>query len=155
MRDGVALKRVVEFEKPDLIIPEIEALAIDELVALESKGYKVVLTARAVQLTMNRQGIRRLVAETLHIPTSPYQFANTLVDYPTAIETVSLPCVVKLVMSSSVKGQSLVKTANDIQAAWDCAQEGGRVGKGWVIAEGFALKSGNLALALPCLVRIG
>ncbi len=137
MLDGAALRRVIEMEKPDLIIPEIEALATHELVALEQEGYKVVPTARAAQLTMNREGIRRLAAEILQIPTSPYQFADDFADYQKAIEAIGLPCVVKPVMSSSGKGQSLVKTPHDIQAAWDYAQDGGRSGKGRVIVEGF------------------
>jgi len=137
MLDGAALRAVVEAEKPDLIVPEIEAIATDELVKLEKEGYRVVPTARAVNLTMNREGIRRLAAEELELPTSPYRFAGTYEEYRTAVEAVGLPLVVKPVMSSSGKGQSTVKEAGDIDEAWNYAQSGGRAGKGRVIVEGF------------------
>jgi phosphoribosylglycinamide formyltransferase 2 len=137
MLDGAALRNIIEQEKPNLIIPEIEALATDELVKLEEEGYKIVPTARAARLTMNREGIRRLAAEELQLPTSAYRFADTLEDYQAAIQEIGLPCVVKPVMSSSGKGQSLVKTEVDVQTAWDYAQQGGRTGKGRVIVEGF------------------
>ncbi|TCK02302.1 formate-dependent phosphoribosylglycinamide formyltransferase [Marinobacterium mangrovicola] len=137
MLDGDALRAVVEQEKPDLIVPEIEALATETLLALESEGYKVVPTARTARLTMDREGIRRLAAEELRLPTSPYRFADTEEEYNAAITAVGLPCVVKPVMSSSGKGQSLVRAEADIAPAWEYAQAGGRAGKGRVIVEGF------------------
>lgn len=137
MLDGAALRQLVEQEKPALIVPEIEAIATDELVQLESEGFTVVPTARAAKLTMNREGIRRLAAEELSLPTSPYRFAETLEQYQQAVTEIGLPCVVKPVMSSSGKGQSTVKTETDIQTAWDYAQSGGRAGQGRVIVEGF------------------
>lgn len=137
MLDGAALRRVVELEKPALIVPEIEAIATDELVALEAEGWHVVPTARAAQLTMNREGIRRLAAETLSIPTSPFVFADNLADFEAAIKQVGMPCVVKPIMSSSGKGQSVVKTEADVLTAWEYAQSGGRAGGGRVIVEGF------------------
>lgn len=137
MLDGRALRDLIEKERPALIVPEIEAIATDELVKLESEGWHVIPTARAAQLTMNREGIRRLAAEELGLSTSPYQFAETLDDYLAAIKVIGLPCVVKPIMSSSGKGQSLVKTAEDIHNAWEYAQSGGRTGKGKVIVEGF------------------
>lgn len=137
MLDGAALRAIIEQEKPDLIVPEIEAIATAELVRLEKEGFKVVPTARAVNLTMNREGIRRLAAEELGLPTSPYRFAGDRDEYLAAVEEVGLPLVVKPVMSSSGKGQSTVKSDADIEAAWDYAQTGGRAGKGRVIVEGF------------------
>jgi phosphoribosylglycinamide formyltransferase 2 len=137
MLDGEALRRLVEVEKPDLLIPEIEAIATDTLVELENEGCTVVPTARAAWLTMNREGIRRLAAEDLGLKTSPYIFAQTEEEFRAAIDTIGLPCVVKPIMSSSGKGQSLIKTAADIEPAWHYAQEGGRAGKGKVIVEGF------------------
>jgi len=137
MLDGAALRQVIEQEKPDLIVPEIEAIATDTLAALEQDGFNVVPTARATQLTMNREGIRRLAAEELGLSTSPYQFAATKDEYLAAIDQVGMPCVVKPIMSSSGKGQSLVRSADDINHAWDYAQEGGRAGAGKVIVEGF------------------
>ncbi|MFC6670375.1 formate-dependent phosphoribosylglycinamide formyltransferase [Marinobacterium aestuariivivens] len=137
MLDGEALRAIVEQEKPDLIVPEIEALATDTLVALEQEGYRVVPTARATRLTMNREGIRRLAAEELGLPTSPYRFADSAEEYRAAIEAVGLPCVVKPVMSSSGKGQSLVRGEADVDGAWHYAQQGGRAGQGRVIVEGF------------------
>ena len=137
MLDGAALRQLVEQEKPALIVPEIEAIATDELVQLESEGFTVVPTARAARLTMNREGIRRLAAEELSLPTSPYRFAESLEEYQQAVAEIGLPCVVKPVMSSSGKGQSTVKTETDIQSAWDYAQSGGRAGQGRVIVEGF------------------
>lgn len=137
MLDGAALRELVEKENPALIVPEIEAIATDELVQLEREGFTVVPTARAARLTMNREGIRRLAAEELSLPTSPYRFAETLQDYQQAVAEIGLPCVVKPVMSSSGKGQSTIKTEADIQAAWDYAQSGGRAGQGRVIVEGF------------------
>jgi phosphoribosylglycinamide formyltransferase 2 len=137
MLDGEALRRVVELEKPDLIVPEIEAIATDTLVELEKEGFHVVPTARATQLTMNREGIRRLAAEELGLPTSAYRFAATEAEYLAAIDAIGLPCVIKPIMSSSGKGQSLVRTSGEIAPAWQYAQEGGRAGAGKVIVEGF------------------
>ncbi len=137
MLDAKALREVIEKEKPGYVVPEIEAIATEELVALEQEGFNVIPTARAVNLTMNREGIRRLAAEELNLPTSPYLFASTLEEYLVAVESIGLPCVVKPIMSSSGKGQSLVKTQADIQKAWDYAQTGGRAGAGKVIVEGF------------------
>ncbi|MDN3679097.1 formate-dependent phosphoribosylglycinamide formyltransferase [Vibrio tapetis subsp. quintayensis] len=137
MLDGEALTTLIEKEQPDYVVPEIEAIATDTLVALEAKGLNVVPTAHATKLTMNREGIRRLAAEELEIPTSRYRFADSLEDFKQAIEFVGIPCVVKPVMSSSGKGQSVIKHADDIQQAWDYAQDGGRAGAGRVIVEGF------------------
>ncbi len=137
MLDGAALRAVIEQEKPDLIVPEIEAIATETLVALEAEGFTVIPTANAARLTMNREGIRRLAGETLALTTSPYRFAATLEEYHTAVAAIGLPCVVKPIMSSSGKGQSTVKTEADIDKAWVYAQEGGRAGQGKVIVEGF------------------
>lgn len=137
MLDGDALRTVIEQEQPDYIVPEIEAIATETLVALEAEGFKVVPTARATQLTMNREGIRRLAAEELGLPTSPFQFADQYEDFVAAIDTVGMPCVVKPIMSSSGKGQSVVRSAADIETSWNYAQEGGRTGAGRVIVEGF------------------
>ena len=137
MLDGGSLRRVIEQEKPNLIVPEIEAIATPELVKLEEEGHHVIPTARAVNLTMNREGIRRLAAEELGLPTSPYRFAGSREEYLAAVQEIGLPLVVKPVMSSSGKGQSTVKTEGDIEAAWEYAQSGGRAGKGRVIVEGF------------------
>ncbi|MGQ7956603.1 formate-dependent phosphoribosylglycinamide formyltransferase [Pseudomonas sp. SP16.1] len=137
MLDGAALRAVIEAEQPHFIVPEIEAIATATLVELEAEGFNVVPTARAAQLTMNREGIRRLAAEELGLPTSPYHFADTFEDYAAAVRAVGYPCVVKPIMSSSGKGQSVLKGDADLQRAWDHAQEGGRAGKGRVIVEGF------------------
>lgn len=137
MLDGAAIRRLVEQEQPHFIVPEIEAIATDELLKLEQEGITVVPTARAARLTMNREGIRRLAAEELGLNTSPYRFAGTREEYLAAVRDVGLPCVVKPVMSSSGKGQSLVKQDQDIDTAWDYAQSGGRAGQGRVIVEGF------------------
>jgi len=137
MLDGAALRRIIEAERPNLIVPEIEAIATPELVKLEQEGYQVIPTARAVNLTMNREGIRRLAAEELGLATSPFRFAGSKEEYLAAVEAIGTPLVVKPVMSSSGKGQSTVKSADDIEAAWDYAQTGGRAGKGRVIVEGF------------------
>lgn len=137
MLDGGALRHVIEQEKPDHIIPEVEAIATPELVKLEQEGYHVTPTARAAYLTMNREGIRRLAAEELGLPTSPYRFADTYEEFRAAIDEIGLPCVVKPVMSSSGHGQSTIKTADQIDAAWHEAMEGGRAGAGRVIVEGF------------------
>ena len=137
MLDGEALKSVIKEENPDYIIPEIEAIATDKLVELEAEGYNVVPTANATKLTMNREGIRRLAAEQLGIPTSPYRFAETKEEFDKAVAEIGLPCVVKPVMSSSGHGQSTVKTEDQIDEAWRVSQEGGRAGGGKVIVEGF------------------
>tara|TARA_B110000503_G_scaffold43564_1_gene71230 strand:- start:147 stop:1328 length:1182 start_codon:yes stop_codon:yes gene_type:complete len=137
MLDGIALRRVIEQEQPQYIVPEIEAIATDTLVALESEGYNVVPTARAAQLTMNREGIRRLAAETLGLATSPYRFAESHEDFLAAVAEIGLPCVVKPIMSSSGKGQSTLRSNDDIEPAWHYAQAGGRAGAGKVIVEGF------------------
>ncbi|PAV49020.1 phosphoribosylglycinamide formyltransferase 2 [Pseudomonas sp. HAR-UPW-AIA-41] len=137
MLDGDALRAVILKEQPHFIVPEIEAIATDTLVELEAEGFTVIPTARAAQLTMNREGIRRLAAEELGLPTSPYRFADTFGDYVEAVKAVGYPCVVKPIMSSSGKGQSLLRGESELEAAWDYAQEGGRAGKGRVIVEGF------------------
>lgn len=137
MLDADALRKAVEEEKPDFIIPEVEAIATPELVKLEQEGWHVVPTARATRLTMNREGIRRLAAEELGLKTSPYRFASTREEFDRAIGEIGMPCVVKPVMSSSGHGQSTIKKAADIDAAWREAQEGGRAGAGRVIVEGF------------------
>lgn len=138
MLDPAQLKAVVELERPDLIVPEVEAIATDQLRAFEEAGITTVVpTARATQLTMNREGIRRLAAETLGLPTSPYQFAADKQSFDAAVAAIGLPCVVKPIMSSSGKGQSTLRHAGQIDAAWEYAQEGGRAGKGAVIVEGF------------------
>lgn len=137
MLDGEALKEIVEREKPDHIIPEVEAIATPMLVELEKEGYNVTPTANAAFLTMNREGIRRLAAEELGVTTSPYKFASTFDEFKAAVDSIGIPCVVKPIMSSSGHGQSVVKTEDDIEKAWKIAQEGGRAGAGRVIVEGF------------------
>jgi phosphoribosylglycinamide formyltransferase 2 len=137
MLDGEALRAVIEQEHPDLVVPEIEAIHTPTLIALEKEGLKVIPTARAAWLTMDREGIRRLAAEELKLPTSPYRFCGTREEYLEAIDALGTPCVVKPVMSSSGKGQSVVRTPADANASWDYAQSGGRAGKGRVIVEGF------------------
>ena len=137
MLDAAALRKVIEAEKPDYIVPEIEAIATPELLKLEKEGYHVIPTARATFLTMNREGIRRLAAEELGLPTSKYRFASTEEEYKQAVHEVGIPCVVKPVMSSSGHGQSVVKTEADIKTSWEIAQSGGRAGAGKVIVEGF------------------
>jgi phosphoribosylglycinamide formyltransferase 2 len=138
MLDGAALRGVIETEKPHLVVPEVEAIATDVLAEIEAEGVvEIIPTARATQLTMNREGIRRLAAEELGLRTSPFEFAETKEEFLAAIENIGLPCVVKPIMSSSGKGQSLVKTDSDIDASWQYAQEGGRAGAGKVIVEGF------------------
>lgn len=136
MLDGDALRRLIEVEQPHRIVPEIEAIATDVLVALEAEGYSVTPTARATRLTMNREGIRRLAAEELGLATSPYRFADDAESFHQAVSAIGLPCVVKPVMSSSGKGQSLVRTDAEIDPAWEYAQSGGRAGTGRVIVEG-------------------
>ncbi|WP_443091202.1 formate-dependent phosphoribosylglycinamide formyltransferase [Basfia succiniciproducens] len=137
MLDGEALKALVEKERPDYIVPEVEAIATATLVELEQKGFTVVPTAKATQLTMNREGIRRLAAEELGLPTSNYQFVDNFTDFKSAVENIGIPCVVKPIMSSSGHGQSIIKSVDQIQQAWDYAQQGGRAGAGRVIVEGF------------------
>ena len=137
MLDGDALEAVIREENPDYIIPEIEAIATDRLVKLEEDAFNVVPTAKATRLTMNREGIRRLAAETLGLTTSPYRFAETREEFDKAVEEIGIPCVVKPVMSSSGHGQSTIKSVEDIDKAWTISQEGGRAGSGKVIVEGF------------------
>ncbi|MDR2680179.1 MAG: formate-dependent phosphoribosylglycinamide formyltransferase [Tannerella sp.] len=137
MLNGVMLREIMEKEKPDYIIPEVEAIATGTLVELEKEGYNVIPTANATRLTMNREGIRRLAAEELGLPTSPYRFAATEAEFREAVKTIGIPCVVKPIMSSSGHGQSVVRTEDDIPKAWTYAQEGGRAGAGKVIVEGF------------------
>lgn len=137
MLDGDELRRIVELERPDHIIPEIEAIATPTLVELEKEGFNVTPTAQAALLTMNREGIRRLAHEQLGIPTSPYRFASTREEFDAAVKEIGIPCVVKPIMSSSGHGQSVIKSADQIDHAWKEAQEGGRAGAGRVIVEGF------------------
>ncbi|MCO6537079.1 MAG: formate-dependent phosphoribosylglycinamide formyltransferase [Gilliamella sp.] len=137
MLDGDALKKVIEMENPDYIVPEIEAIATSTLVELEKEGFTVIPTAKATQLTMNREGIRRLAAEELKLPTSPYRFAENEFEYEQMVKEIGFPCLVKPVMSSSGKGQSLLRSEADIKSSWIYAQEGGRSGGGKVIIEGF------------------
>ncbi|EMV0253543.1 TPA: phosphoribosylglycinamide formyltransferase 2 [Vibrio cholerae] len=137
MLDADALQQVIDLEKPHFVVPEIEAIATSKLVELEAQGLNVVPTANATRLTMNREGIRRLAAEELGLPTSAYQFADSHESFAAAVETIGLPCVCKPVMSSSGKGQSVIRTPEQIEAAWQYAQQGGRSGAGRVIVEGF------------------
>ncbi len=137
MLDGAEVRRVVELEKPHFIVPELEAIATPTLLELEKQGWTVIPTARTVRLTMDREGIRRLVAEELRLQTSPYRFADSPVEFQAAIKAIGLPCVVKPVMSSSGKGQSVIRKQSEIEAAWQYAQMGGRSGQGRVIVEGF------------------
>ena len=137
MLDGDALAEMIEKENPDLIIPEVEAIATPKLIELEKKGYTVIPTANATYLTMNREGIRRLAAEELGIPTSRYEFAQTEDEFRTAVGRIGFPCVVKPVMSSSGHGQSVVRNESQVAEAWKISQEGGRAGGGKVIVEGF------------------
>lgn len=137
MLDGTALRRLIEQERPDYIVPEVEAIATDTLVELEQEGFTVIPTAKAAKLTMNREGIRRLAAEELNLPTSDYQFVDSFNDFKSAVEKIGIPCVVKPIMSSSGHGQSILKSVDALQQAWDYAQQGGRAGGGRVIVEGF------------------
>ena len=137
MLDAQKLEEVIRKENPDLIVPEVEAIATPKLVELEQQGFKVIPTASAVNFTMNREGIRTLAAEKLGMKTSPYAFASDFEEFKAAVEKIGMPCVVKPVMSSSGHGQSVVKTAADIQKSWDYSQSGGRAGSGKVIVEGF------------------
>ncbi len=137
MLDGERLREIVEQEKPDYIVPEVEAIATSTLVELEKEGYNVIPTAKATFLTMNREGIRRLAAEELGLKTSPYKFAGSKEEFLDAVKSVGMPCVVKPIMSSSGHGQSVIRTESDIDNSWNYAQEGGRAGAGKVIVEGF------------------
>ena len=137
MLDGDKLGAIIAQEQPDYIVPEIEAIATDKLVELEAQGFTVVPSAKATQLTMNREGIRRLAAQELGLATSPYQFVDTLADFKAAVTHIGMPCVVKPIMSSSGKGQSVIHSVTDIEPAWHYAQKGGRAGQGRVIVEGF------------------
>ncbi|MGI1945879.1 formate-dependent phosphoribosylglycinamide formyltransferase [Shewanella glacialipiscicola] len=137
MLDASALRAVIELEKPHLVIPEIEAIATQTLVEMEAQGVNIIPTARATKLTMDREGIRRLAAETLGLPTSPYFFCDTEAEFNQAISKIGLPCVVKPVMSSSGKGQSVIRDVAQSHKAWQYAQEGGRAGGGRIIVEGF------------------
>lgn len=137
MLDPIALRQAILDEKPDHIIPEVEAIATPVLLELEKEGYNVTPTAKAVWLTMNREGIRRLAAEKLGLPTSPYRFASNYEEFRKAVEAVGIPCIVKPVMSSSGHGQAMIKSADNIDAAWETSQSGGRAGAGKVIVEGF------------------
>ena len=137
MLDGQKLREVIEREKPDYIVPEIEAIATDTLVALEAEGWNVIPSAKATHLTMNREGIRKLVAEELALPTSPYRFAESKDEFWDAVQQIGIPCVVKPIMSSSGKGQSVIQQESDIFSAWEYAQVGGRAGAGRVIIEGW------------------
>ena len=137
MLDGPALQQIIEREAPDLVVPEIEAIATPTLVAMEAAGLNVVPTATATQLTMDREGIRRLAAEQLGVRTSPYEFADNKIDYRAAVKRIGMPCIVKPVMSSSGKGQSMIRTAADIDASWQYAAEGARGAARAVIIEGF------------------
>ena len=137
MLDGKALREIIEKEKPDYIVPEVEAIATPTLLELEKEGFHVIPTAKATWLTMNREGIRRLAAEELNLPTSPYRFVSTEEEFKKAIQEIGMPCVVKPIMSSSGHGQSVIRKEEDIDPAWLYAQEGGRAGAGKVIVEGF------------------
>lgn len=137
MLDGKALREIIEKEQPDYIVPEVEAIATTTLMELEQEGFHVIPTAKATWLTMNREGIRRLAAEELGLPTSPYRFAATEEEFKAAVKEIGMPCVVKPIMSSSGHGQSVVRKEEDIDPAWHYAQEGGRAGAGKVIVEGF------------------
>jgi phosphoribosylglycinamide formyltransferase 2 len=137
MMNGAALREIAARERPSLIVPEIEAIATPTLLELEAEGYRIVPTARAARLTMDREGIRRLAAEELDLRTSPFRFADAQDEYEAAVKALGFPCVVKPVMSSSGKGQSVVRSQADVVPAWEYAQQGGRVGRGRIIIEGF------------------
>ncbi|WP_042162310.1 formate-dependent phosphoribosylglycinamide formyltransferase [Paenibacillus gorillae] len=146
MLDGAAIRRIIEEERPDYIVPEIEAIATETLLELEQEGFRVVPTARAARLTMDREGIRRLAAETLGLPTAPYRFADSLDELRTAVKELGLPCVIKPIMSSSGKGQSVCRTEEDIDACWQYAMEGGRAKKQRIIVEGFVTFESEITL---------
>lgn len=152
MLNGAALRQLVIKEKPDLIVPELEAIATATLLELEEEGFKVIPSARAANLTMNREGIRRLAAEELQLATSPFQFADDHSSYLAAVAAIGYPCVVKPIMSSSGKGQSILKSDADLAAAWLYAQEGGRAGKGRVIVEGFIDFDYEITLLTVCSI---
>jgi phosphoribosylglycinamide formyltransferase 2 len=137
MLDGERLEEIVRTQQPDFIIPEVEAIATTSLVKLETEGFNIVPSARATKLTMDREGIRRLVAETLSVNTSPYVFTDSKAEYLQAVKDIGIPCVIKPVMSSSGKGQSVIKSEADLESAWTYSQEGGRSGAGRIIVEGF------------------
>lgn len=137
MLDGEKLLKTIELEKPDFIIPEVEAIAVDKLAELERKGYNVIPNAKAVMLTMNREGIRKLAAQQLGLPTSPYEFASDEQEFNLAVSKIGFPCVVKPVMSSSGHGQSIIRNISELDEAWKISQSGGRSGSGKVIVEGF------------------
>jgi len=146
MLDGAKLRAIIEQEKPDLIVPEIEALATSELVKLEEEGYRVIPTARAAKLTMDREGIRRLASEKLELPTAGYKFADTYDEFKQAVQEMGYPCVIKPLMSSSGKGQSVCRSAADIESCWSLAMEGGRVQNGRVIIEEFITFQSEITL---------
>ncbi|MFF2887524.1 formate-dependent phosphoribosylglycinamide formyltransferase [Paenibacillus sp. NPDC057967] len=146
MLDGEGIRRIIEQEKPDFIVPEIEAIATETLLALESEGHRVIPTARAARLTMDREGIRRLAAETLSLPTAPYRFADTLDELRAAADVLGYPCVIKPIMSSSGKGQSVCRTEAELEGCWNYAMEGGRAKKSRIIVEGFVTFESEITL---------
>ncbi|OAH57731.1 MULTISPECIES: phosphoribosylglycinamide formyltransferase 2 [Bacillaceae] len=146
MLDGAALRKLVEQEKPDYIIPEIEAIATETLIELEKEGYNVIPTAKATNLTMDREGIRRLASETLGLPTAKYEFADTLDELKEAVQKIGTPCVIKPIMSSSGKGQSVCRSINDVETSWNEAMEGGRAKKTRVIVEEFITFESEITL---------
>ncbi|MGO4541243.1 formate-dependent phosphoribosylglycinamide formyltransferase [Paenibacillus sp. 2TAB19] len=146
MLDGAAIRRIIEEEKPDFIVPEIEAIATETLIELEQEGHRVIPTARAARLTMDREGIRRLAAETLGLPTAPYQFADSLEELRQATAVLGFPCVIKPIMSSSGKGQSVCRSEADIEGCWNYAMEGGRAKKQRIIVEGFITFESEITL---------
>lgn len=146
MLDGDAIRRIIEEEKPDFIVPEIEAIATETLLALEAEGHRVIPTARAARLTMDREGIRRLAAETLGLPTAPYRFADTLEELREAAEALGYPCVIKPIMSSSGKGQSVCRSEAELEGCWNYAMEGGRAKKSRIIVEGFIAFESEITL---------
>lgn len=146
MLDGEGIRRIIEEEKPDYIVPEIEAIATETLLALESEGHHVIPTARAARLTMDREGIRRLAAETLGLPTAPYRFADTLEELREAAEMLGYPCVIKPIMSSSGKGQSVCRSESELESCWNYAMEGGRAKKSRIIVEGFVTFESEITL---------
>lgn len=146
MLDGAAIRRIIEKERPDLIVPEIEAIATETLLELEQEGHQVIPTARAARLTMDREGIRRLAAETLGLPTAPYRFADTQEELQQAATELGFPCVIKPIMSSSGKGQSVCRSEAEIEACWNYAMEGGRAKKARIIVEGFVTFESEITL---------
>lgn len=146
MLDGEAIRRIIEMERPDYIVPEIEAIATETLLALEQEGHRVIPTARAARLTMDREGIRRLAAETLGLPTAPYRFADSLDELQEAAAELGYPCVIKPIMSSSGKGQSVCRTESELESCWNYAMEGGRAKKQRIIVEGFVTFESEITL---------